>query len=95
MRNLRQAFAIGAASVALAGGIALTSADVAAAAPSGTAATMAPATHVTSSSTCRFIAGHSTRVFHPRWRDHRGHWHPGYWTTVWHGGHRVCVRVRG
>ncbi len=88
MRNrLTQAFAVGAASAALACGIALSPAGPAAAAPTGQAA----ASHVTSSR-CHWIGGRWIRVWHPRWRDSHGRWHRGSWSRVWVKGHWVCGR---
>ena len=88
MRNrIARTLAIGAASLALTGGIALTSAEAAVAAAPAHAAV----SHVTHHR-CRWVAGHWVRVWHPGWRDRRGHWHPGHWTRVWQRGHRVCFR---
>lgn len=88
LNRLTQALAIGAASAALVGGIALSSADVASAAPSGPTVT---ARHI-SQGRCHFIRGHWVRVWHARWRDRRGHWHNGYWTREWRRGRMVCGR---
>jgi hypothetical protein len=88
MRNrLSQALAIGAASAALACGIALSPAGVAAAAPSAPVT----ASHVTKAR-CHSTGGRWVRVWHPRSRDRRGIWHNGYWSRAWVKGHLVCGR---
>jgi hypothetical protein len=83
-----QALAVGAASVALAGGIAFCAAGEAAAAPSGPVA----ASHHITTVRCHWAPGHWTRVWHAGLRDHRGHRAAGHWTRVWHKGVRVCGR---
>lgn len=90
MRNLKQVLAMGAASVALAGGAALGGAGTALAAPVSHHGVTQSASRVH----CVRVPGSWTRMWHPGYRDHRGRWHAGYWTRTWRPAHMVCRRVR-
>lgn len=81
-----RALALTAASVALAGGTALTAAQSASAAPERGHV----AAHHSSKPSCHRHGGHWTRVWHAGYwgRGHR--WHAGHWTRVWHPGYRDC-----
>ncbi|QMU77374.1 hypothetical protein GXW83_18390 [Streptacidiphilus sp. PB12-B1b] len=82
--RFKRALALGAATVALAGGAVLTSVGSASAA---TPDHRAPVAH----SRCHEARGYWTRTWHPARRDRHGKWHAGYWTRTWHPGHLVCT----
>lgn len=88
--GFKRAFALGAATVALTGGMALSSVGSASAAapPHGdhTASRHIDRGH------CRVVHGRWVRVWHPAWQDRHGHRNAGYWTRTWHRTHLVCHR---
>ncbi|WP_328381397.1 hypothetical protein OHS81_00640 [Streptomyces sp. NBC_00400] len=88
--GFKRALALGAATVALAGGTLLSSVGVASATPShhGDRTT----TRHVDRGRCHMVHGHWTRTWHPAWRDRHGVRHPGYWTRTWHREHLVCRR---
>ncbi|MBC3839393.1 hypothetical protein GXW82_01745 [Streptacidiphilus sp. 4-A2] len=83
--RFKRALALGAATVALAGGAVLTTVGTAAAA---TPDHRAPIAH----SRCHEVPGYWTRTWHPATRDRHGKWHAGFWTRTWHRAHLVCTR---
>lgn len=85
--SFKRVVALGVASVALAGGVALGGATDASAAP---ARPGYPVMRVH----CVRVAGYWRRVWHPGYRDRRGRWHAGHWTRTWHSSRLICRRVR-
>ncbi|MFI9649281.1 hypothetical protein ACIHAA_23655 [Streptomyces sp. NPDC052040] len=84
---IKRWIAVGTASLALAGGAALTASGTA------SAASLAPAQHKPVRHVhCHVVPGHWTRTWHRAYRDHKGHLHAGYWTRTWHPAERVCSR---
>lgn len=88
--GFKRALALGAATVALTGGMALSSV--------GTASATAPphgdhtASRHLDRGHCRLVHGHWVRVWHRAGRDRFGRFHHGYWTRTWHRTHLVCHR---
>ncbi|MEU5208977.1 hypothetical protein [Streptomyces sp. NPDC020742] len=88
-----RALALGAAGVALAGGAVFATAAGAAAAPSHDDDNVA-VQQIDRGDRCHVMHRHWIRVWHPAWRDRRGHRHPGYWTRDWRQAHLVCHHRR-
>ncbi|MFJ4800022.1 hypothetical protein [Streptomyces murinus] len=82
---IKRWMAVGAASLALAGGVALTAGGTA------SAAQLASGHHKPVKQHCRVVPGHWARTWHPAKRDHKGQ-HAGYWTRTWQPAKRVCSR---
>ncbi|MEU6174216.1 hypothetical protein ABZ832_20110 [Streptantibioticus parmotrematis] len=88
--GFKRVLALGAASVALAGGAVLSSVGVASAAPVHHPAPVS--VHHVGHSRCHEARGYWTRTWHPAYRDRHGYRHAGYWTRTWHKPRLVCVR---
>ncbi|MEU9097926.1 hypothetical protein [Streptomyces sp. NPDC048361] len=87
MEGVKRMIALGAATAALAGGVAFSSVGVAEAAPQHT---VAAASH--GKEKCHVVKGYWTKTWHKATRDRHGKVHPGYWTKTWHKAHKVCHR---
>ncbi|MCX5387068.1 hypothetical protein [Streptomyces sp. NBC_00083] len=87
IENVKRAIALGAATAALAGGVAFSSVGAAEAAPQHT---VAAAAH--GKEKCHVVKGYWTKTWHKATRDRHGKVHPGYWTKTWHKAHKVCHR---
>ncbi|AYG78915.1 hypothetical protein DWB77_01024 [Streptomyces hundungensis] len=88
IQGVKRVIALGAATAALAGGVAFSSVGVAEAASQHT---VAVADHG-GKHRCHVVKGHWTKTWHRATRDRHGKVHPGYWTKTWHKAHKVCDR---
>ncbi|MFF8900197.1 hypothetical protein ACF082_22305 [Streptomyces lydicus] len=87
--GLRRTLAMGAAAVALAGGVLFSAAATTSAAPRPDDENVATQ-QIDRGERCHVVHRHWTRVWHPAWKDRHGKRHPGYWTRVLHRAHLVC-----
>ncbi|MEV5280862.1 hypothetical protein [Streptomyces sp. NPDC052811] len=80
--------AVGAATAALAAGVAFSSVGIAEAAQSHG---IVAAAHG-GKERCHVVKGYWTKTWHKPSRDRHGKVHPGYWTKTWHKARKVCER---
>lgn len=90
--GFKRALALGAATVALAGGAVLTTVGTASATP--THHGDHTATRHLDRGHCHMVRGHWARVWRPAWRDGHGMRHGGRWIRVWHRERLVCRHRR-
>ena len=88
IQGVKRVIAVGAATAALAAGVAFSSAGTAEAAQSHG---IVAAAHG-GKERCHVVKGYWTKTWHKPSRDRHGKVHPGYWTKTWHKARKVCER---